>query len=333
MINYIDIKQDSSPIIFDNILKKIEYIFTSKEYDTSEIENGRNNIFKYKNMTVTLTSTKNQKKDEMEANVSTINLGDCERLLKEAYSISENETLFIKKIDVIEEGMRIPKIEFDVYYELNDINLIKLNLSYCKHCKIDISVPAYISEKDIDKYNASSGYYNDICYVTTSDSGTDIILNDRKNEFIDNNRTVCQDSCFFAYMNYTNNKAKCSCDVVESSSNFENIKINKAKLLENFIDIKNIANIHLLVCYNVLFSIKGLIHNYGSYSIMIIIIAHFFIIIIYYSKNLYNQIQNKINDILFSINMIENFNILFQEGNNKGEFIKSKLINKNSKKD
>ena len=97
MINYIDINQDSNPIIFDNILKKIEYIFTSKEYDTTEIENGRNNIFKYKNMIVTLTSTINQKNNENNGNVSTINLGDCERLLREAYNISENETLFIKK--------------------------------------------------------------------------------------------------------------------------------------------------------------------------------------------------------------------------------------------
>ena len=124
MINYIDIKQDSSPIIFDNILKKIEYIFTSKEYDTTEIENGRNDIIKYNHMTVTLTSTKNQKNVENNGNETTINLRDCERVLKEVYNISENETLFIKKIDVLEEGMKIPKVEFEVYHKLNRKNLI-----------------------------------------------------------------------------------------------------------------------------------------------------------------------------------------------------------------
>ena len=82
-------------------------------------------------MAVTLTSTKNQKNDEKNGSVSTINLGDCEKKLKGAYNISQNEILYIKKIDVFQEWTLIPKIEFDVYYKLNGTNLIKLNLSYC----------------------------------------------------------------------------------------------------------------------------------------------------------------------------------------------------------
>ena len=146
-------------------------------------------------MTVTLTTTKNEKNDENNINVTTINLGDCEKILKEIYNISNNNSLFMKKIEVQQEGMMIPKIEYDVYYKLNGTKLIKLNLSYCSNVKIDISIPVKINEKDIDKYNSSSGYYNDICYVATSDSGTDIILKDRKNEFIDNNKTLCQEYC------------------------------------------------------------------------------------------------------------------------------------------
>ena len=45
------------------------------------------------------------------------------------------------KIDVIEEGIMIPKIEFKVYYKLNRTNLLKLNLSYCNDVKIDIFIP------------------------------------------------------------------------------------------------------------------------------------------------------------------------------------------------
>ena len=82
----------------------------------------------------------------------------------------------MKKLDINDEVMNIPKIEFEVYYKLNGHNLKKLNLSYCSNSKIDISIPVKINEKNIDKYNSSSGYYNDICYVTSSDSGTDIIL-------------------------------------------------------------------------------------------------------------------------------------------------------------
>ena len=64
----------------------------------------------------------------------------------------------------------IPKIEYDVYYKLNQTNLVKLDLSYCSDSKIDISIPKTIND-NIDKYNANSGFYNDICYPSTSDDG------------------------------------------------------------------------------------------------------------------------------------------------------------------
>ena len=165
--------------------------------------------------------------------------------------------------------------------------------------KIDISVPVQINEKNIDIYNSNSGYYNDVCYLTPSDRDTDITLKDRRKEFIENNLTVCQENCFFSEYDYNIKKVKCSCDVKESSNKFEEIKIDITKLYKNFIDIKIIANINLLICYQVLFSKKGLIKNYCSYSLILIIIAHFIIIIIYYSKNLYSQIQNFINKISF----------------------------------
>ena len=77
---------------------------------------------------------------------------------------------------------------------------------------MDISVPVIISES-LDKLNTSSGYYNDICYTSTSDNGTDITLKDRKDEFIKGNKAVCQDGCDFSEYDYQNKKAQCSCDV------------------------------------------------------------------------------------------------------------------------
>ena len=121
----------------------------------------------------------------------------------------------MKKIDVIQEGMKIPKIEFDVYYILNETNLAKVNLSYCINTKIVISVPAQINEH-LDMLNASSGYYNDLCYTTTSESGTDITLNDRKKDFIEKNKTLCQENCVFSEYIYEIQKANCLCEVFES---------------------------------------------------------------------------------------------------------------------
>ena len=236
----------------------------------------------------------------------------------------------MKKIEAFQEGMIIPKIEFDLYYKLNGTNLAKLNLSYCSNTKIDISIPIKLPD-NIDKYNSSSRYYNDICYVSTSDDGTDITLKDRKEEFMNKNMTVCQDNCFFSGYNYTTNVAKCSCDIKESSSFFDDIKIDKSKLYENFIDIKNIANINILVCYKVLFAKKGLILNYGSYSLMIIITAHLIIIFIFHLKNLYSKIQKKINKISLILNNLDYLNKRNEQDKSQERLISNNFKNINIK--
>ena len=286
--------------INDMILQNLEVSFTESNFNTSDIESGKNDIVEFESMTITLTTTKNQKDDKNNNNMTTIDLGECEDLLRKAYNIPENETIFMKKIDVLQEGMKIPKVEYDVYSKLNGTNLVKLNLSFCSNSKVDLSIPIKITES-LDKLNSSSGYYNDICYTTTSDSGTDMSLTDRKKEFVENNKTICQEGCIFSDYDYTIQKAKCSCDVVESSSSFANININKTKLYDNFINIKNIANINLMVCYKVLFSKKGFKKNYGSYSLIPIIVTHIILISLFYGKKYYVALKNKIIDISYGI--------------------------------
>ena len=195
--------------------------------------------------------------------------------------------------------MNIPKVEYDVYSKLNGSNLVKLNLSFCQNLKIDLSVPVNINE-NIDKLNSKSGYYNDICYISTTETGTDIILKDRKKEFIEGNKTLCQDNCDFSDYDYETNKAICKCDVKESSSSTADMIINKTKLYENFVDIKNIANINLLVCYKTLFTKKGIVHNIGALTIIPIILLHLICIVICYI-NKFSEIKEKIKDIIFGI--------------------------------
>ena len=110
-------------------------------------------------------------------------MGECETLLRKFYNISNNESLFIKKIDIAQEKMKTLKIEYDIYCKLFGINLIKLNLTVCEKIDISISMPIEINE-DLDKLNRSSGYYNDIYYTSTTEDGTDILLKDRQRQNI-----------------------------------------------------------------------------------------------------------------------------------------------------
>ena len=161
--------------------------------------------------------------------------------------------------------MKALKVEYDAYAKLYGNNLINLNLTVCENNKISIFLPIILTG-NLDKYNPSSKYYNDICYTTTSEDGTDIILKDRQNEFIDKNLIVCQEDCYFSEYNTDTFKARCLCNVKQCSESFDEMNINKAKILDNFKNIYNLINYKFLVCYKKLFNKKGILNNVGSYN-------------------------------------------------------------------
>ena len=224
-------------------------------------------------------------------NGTSIDLGICENLLREAYNFFDDEDLYILIIDIKEEGMKIPKIEYAVYY-LNNTNgkLIQLDLSICldkkRHllnfqkktkmnlrllndnndnsAKIKALIPVEINN-NIDKHNSSSEYYNNPCYTTTSQYGTDICLKDRRDEFIDNNMTLCEENCDLIGYDYYYNKSICSCTIKIKLPLLNEVKFDKERLKNNFIDINNIMNIKFLKCYKIAFKKENIIHNLGFY--------------------------------------------------------------------
>ena len=304
-INITEISKEEEIQYYDNIIKKLEMGFTSY-FDTSISDIGKAIYFRAEKMIFTITSLQNQNND-INNNLTKINLGECENLLRKEYNISVNETLYIEKIDIFNEENETPKVKYDVYCKLFGTNLIKLNLTVCTNTKILISIPINISEfpdnlDNLDIYNSNSGYYNDICYTTTSEDGTDITLGDRQSNYIDKGKQICQEDCIFTKYDYTISQAICSCDVKESSSSVKDLMtIDKMKIaLKNFKNIKNLININFLVCYKKLFNIKGLIYNMGFYILSAIVLFHIISIFIFYI-NQFSGIKMKINDIIFAI--------------------------------
>lgn len=152
-----------------------------------------------------------------------------------------------------------------------------------------------------NELNASSDYYSDVCYTATSDRKTDISLKDRKNKFIDDNLTYCQEDCDFSEFDSSNRTVTCSCVPKKSSLSFKDMKINLTEIYQSFIDINNIMNLNILSCYKVLLTKKGIIINFGFFSIALFVIFHLIVMIIFYAKQK-EIIEKKINDIAFSIN-------------------------------
>ena len=186
------------------IRKNINYLLN--HFNKSDIDNGNDYEMKKENINYTLTNTKNQKNiDDNKKNKTIIILGECEIELKNKYNISDNDTLYIAKLDIYLEGMKIPKIEYEVYYPFYNETLEQLNLSFCQGMKIELYIPVEIND-DLEKNDPKSNYYKDICSTSPSDSEIDIPIFDRQNLFIDNNMTLCEEDCDLVCYNSTTKK-------------------------------------------------------------------------------------------------------------------------------
>ena len=233
-------------------------------------------------LTFRFTSTEKQRNDDDKIETN-INLSECEKRLKVEYNIPFNKSLFIILIEAKEMGMKIPKVEYEVYYPFYNRILQKLNLSKCEGSRIDISFHADLQD-DLEKYNSSSDYYNNVCSKATSNHGTDINLKDRRNEFINKNLTLCEEDCKLIDYNNITRKAKCSCLVKIKLSFMEDIKFNKTKLFESFTKINNFANIGILKCYKSVIKWKNLKRNYSFFIYLCILIQFTVFSIIFFFK-------------------------------------------------
>ena len=179
--NYID----ESIILDEDNDKNIEYMSNKlnnsyiKESELEEIKSG-NDLILIENNELKMSLTTSDNKINQNKNTSKIDLGECENKLKEFYNISKNESLLILKVEVIKKDMKKARIEYEVYYPSNENKLYKLDLNICEEVNIIISNPMKLDDKNIDKYNSSSDFYKDICYAYTTENGTNMILNDRK---------------------------------------------------------------------------------------------------------------------------------------------------------
>ena len=102
-------------------------------------------IIKENDIIYQITTSNNQKNNEYD-NISTIDLGDCEKILKDKYKIDDNLPLIIYKVDYSKEGLLIPVIGYEIYHPLN--NSI-LDLNYCDKEKVEVNIPVTINEKKI----------------------------------------------------------------------------------------------------------------------------------------------------------------------------------------
>ena len=314
--NYISTKDDNFNI-FDIVISQVRHEIENN-FDKTVV-NG--NPIKERGATIKIIRTGQDSDDD-----NVINLGECEDKLKEHYNISD--ALYLLRIDVEQLGSAVGSFEYEVYYPIEDNNnLVKLNLSICKDIKIDVVIPVNISD-DVEKHNPNSPYYNDICYITDSDGDKDITLSDRKEDFVNNNMSLCEHGCDFVSYNSLTQKAVCSCGIKAEIPFMDNVKFDKSVLMSGFTDISNIANIKLMTCYKTIFQKKYILKNIGNYIFSILFILNlicFLLFIIKYYGKFIKTIKNIKFNNLKKVNNIISINRLITKKNdrkNKNKFIR-----------
>ena len=164
-----------------------------------------------------ITTSNNQK--IIKNNISTVDIRDCEQILKEIYDIEESIPLIIFKRDYFNPETLIPLIGYEVYHPLNKS---KLDLSYCNN-SVSLNIPVTINEDKIYQYDPNSDYYNDECSSYTSDNGTDILLFDRKKEYNENNLSLCEVNCDYQGYDKTYKQSTCDCNIKKNIEYISNI--------------------------------------------------------------------------------------------------------------
>ena len=316
--------------IKDEIIKKIKNEIINGSLDSliNITKENEDLLYKTSDTLYQITTSQNQKNNSYK-NISTLNLRDCEDRLKGIYNIDKSLPLIIFKVDYYKKNSLIPVISYEIYHP---VNKSQLDLNYCKDILISLDIPVSIDEDKYFKYDPNSEYYTDECYTYTTENGTDIILNDRQNEYDENNFSICENNCTLIGYDKITKKASCECESKSKISLISDIIEDKNILSNYFNDEANYASsIVTMKCVYTLFSKEGLLTNIGNYILLISIIIFGISSILYYKCG-YHIIETEIKEIIElkkkGNNTNEKFNLM-EVKQRKKKFIKKKKKSKN----
>ena len=122
-----------------------------------------------------------------------------------------------------------------------------------------------------DVFDAYSPFYNDICTPFTNENGNDVLLDDRRKYYYDDNIQLCGKDCTFIGYNTASKTYTCRCNIKGTAGEIEDYKgeIQERKMPDDFLDlISKRSNIEVFKCSSQVFSAEGQKKNYGSYILL-----------------------------------------------------------------
>ncbi len=309
--NLNDSIKNNNTIIY-NIIKNVIKYYTGN--DNLIFKSEDNYVFQLTN-SLNEENTKNGV-NENTFNLSMIELGECEDILKEINQINKNTPLIIYKKERLYSTASQKNIQYEVY---NPDTKEKLDLSACSNEKINIYIPLMLSEETLelqqdllsygyDLFNPNDSFYQDICSGYTSSNGTDVLLSDRRIYYFNNTQTACQKGCEYSEYNSETQQLKCECSVDEEDIDPEKeVEFDGSIIFLSFYDVLKYSNFLILKCYKSIFNFKGLLNNWGSIIVFIFFLFYslfnlmyfvngFYYIKLYSAKMIFNKNKNNNNN-------------------------------------
>ena len=183
--------------------------------------------------------------------------------IKDLELITDDEDLLIVTVDAQRPTEPTDQVEY-IFYKLpsytkidltpleNSSNNKQLELTYLLHNKTMnqtlMNLDMIMESKGIDIYNKEDPFYNDICFLFTSNYSRDVTIEDRRAYYYPCT-SFCEDNCTLISLDFENWKVKCNCPLKTTYS--KEIKPNNTTQTLNK---KKVENFKALGCLKTIFN-------------------------------------------------------------------------------
>ena len=268
--------------------------------------NGNPIIINTGNVKIQISTLDDQKNEDSE--LSNVDLGNCEKILREKYCKTDEDELVMLKFDVTINEEISTYVQYEIY-ESNSKTF--LELKECSGSDVIINVPIdlesdleflydMLASSGFNLFDSNDSFYNDICAAFSTENGTDILLYDRRMDIYQKtlNISLCQDGCKFLSYNSETKKAECDCPIQtnEIEIDLSEIKFDSNKMVADFYETIKNSNFRVLKCFKLVYNIRVFLKNYGSMIMTFLYLLFFTLMIISKLKS-----STKINQYIQNI--------------------------------
>ena len=250
-----------------------EFSYTNKH--VSQYYNSIYSILLYKDVTCF---------EELDLDMAKIDFGNCYTKLQNNLDPPSDQELVIA---LIERANGTKKT--NSYFFYHPITGEKLNTTICddeqivikgsvisqlNNTDVNLNSILYLAQQDINIFNLSDAFYNDICYHFDSPNGKDVPLSDRIKAYYPN-VTFCDSGCISKGVNLSSMESICECKYTNDLYNNEVIEGNA--FLKNTIgeitEILSSSNLLVLKCYKNVFKTENIIKGSGGFIVLTIFLC------------------------------------------------------------